>query len=175
MSAKDFIFYIGCDCLIFDNLENPKLGSPAYIEGVDIVANKVICERANFDPSVIKPILRPISSMKIEEAIEVIKWTLHPAYDYPQTDYRFEVLNSSVSIEIQNDLWQEKIYIGQTLGSIWSKSGKVKIPHFVYNFLFEKRFDTLFWIDEGRAISAVETKQVGILNLSEMKFMVKTV
>ena len=53
MKAIDFKDYIGCECLIFDSTD-PNEGTPAIIEGIDIVANTVICERANFDPNIIK-------------------------------------------------------------------------------------------------------------------------
>jgi hypothetical protein len=48
-TATEAIPYIGQPCLIFDSLEN-KSPVEAYIEGVDIVANKIIAERANFEP-----------------------------------------------------------------------------------------------------------------------------
>ena len=53
MKAIDFKNYIGCECLIFDST-NPNEGTPAIIEGIDIVANKVICERTDFEPEQIK-------------------------------------------------------------------------------------------------------------------------
>ena len=48
-TATEAIPYIGQPCLIFDSLEN-KPPVEAYIEGVDIVDNKIIAERANFEP-----------------------------------------------------------------------------------------------------------------------------
>lgn len=47
--ATEAIPFIGQPCYIFDSIKNnPPV--EAYIEGVDIVADKIIAERANFDP-----------------------------------------------------------------------------------------------------------------------------
>lgn len=56
--ATEAIPFIGQPCFIFDSIkDNPIFDSlennppvEAYIEGVDIVADKIIAERANFDP-----------------------------------------------------------------------------------------------------------------------------
>lgn len=58
MESKDFKNYIGLDCLIYDG------GDPVQgrIEGIDIVANTVIADRANYKPCQIKPFLKKINS-----------------------------------------------------------------------------------------------------------------
>lgn len=156
MTAKDFIFYVGCDCLIFDNFENPKLGSPSYIEGVDIIANKVICERANFDPSLIKPILRPISDMKIEEAIKIMEIVILNNVEYPNWNYKFWLNDyQNPTIQISNDWYFETLVIGKR-GSVWSPdkvSQNIKVPAIVSLFLIQQRFDLFGLIENGKAIS----------------------
>lgn len=59
--------YAGQPCAICDT-DQPV---PDTIEGCDFVQDKIIAERTDWDPSVIKPILRDISDMTREEALEV--------------------------------------------------------------------------------------------------------
>ena len=59
--------YIGQPCAIYDT-DEPVSDT---IEGCDFVQDKIIAERTNWDPSVIKPILRDISNIKMDEALEV--------------------------------------------------------------------------------------------------------
>ena len=44
----------------------------AFIEGCDFDNDEIISERVNYDPNIIKPILRDISDITIEEAIELV-------------------------------------------------------------------------------------------------------
>jgi len=84
MKAIDFKDYIGCECLIYDSTD-PNLGTPAIIEGIDIVANKVICERANFDPNIIKLIQgRPVLQFSKED---IIKISMYFFYDLAELGY----------------------------------------------------------------------------------------
>lgn len=48
-SAINAIPFIGLPCLIFDSCTDQPT-TEALIEGVDIIADKIICERANFEP-----------------------------------------------------------------------------------------------------------------------------
>lgn len=59
--------YAGVPCAICDS-DQPV---PDYIEGCDWVQDKIIAERVNWEPEIIKPILRDLSDMTKEEALEV--------------------------------------------------------------------------------------------------------
>lgn len=67
VTAKDLVMYVGLPCAIYDG------GDPVsnYIEGVDIYLNKVICERVNYEPEQIKPILRKLEDIKINESVHI--------------------------------------------------------------------------------------------------------
>ncbi len=151
ISISEFALYIGFPCLIFDSTDK-AVGTPATIEGVDIVANKVICERANFDPSVVKPILRLIRDMKKSEAIEVLKRIIHPEVTYPETDYSFDVYSNSILITIENDWFNEALRIGY-MGSIWTITpSSIKVPTSAHLYLLSRRFDVLGLISKGLAL-----------------------
>lgn len=59
--------YVGSPCAIFDSAEPVS----DTIEGCDYVQDKIIAERVNWSPTIIKPILRDISDITSEEALEV--------------------------------------------------------------------------------------------------------
>lgn len=63
LKAIEFRFFIGCPCYIIDT-DNPVLSS---IEGIDGKLNMVISERANYEPRLIKPILRRFESLSRHE------------------------------------------------------------------------------------------------------------
>lgn len=67
ITAKDLSLFVGLPCLIFDG------GKPVshYIEGVDIDQNKVIAERTNYNPEQIKPILRRLEDITVEETVHI--------------------------------------------------------------------------------------------------------
>lgn len=59
--------YIGSPCAVCDT--NDPVSD--HIEGCDFVNDEIISERVNYKPEIIKPILRDISNMTSEEALEV--------------------------------------------------------------------------------------------------------
>lgn len=65
--------YVGLPCAICDS-EQPVSD---VIEGCDYVLDKIIAERTSWEPNIIKPILRDISDLTREEAIEAanIVWS----------------------------------------------------------------------------------------------------
>lgn len=63
LNAIDFRFYIGCPCYIMDT-DKPILDA---IEGIDAVMNMVISERVNYEPSIIKPVLRRFETLSRHE------------------------------------------------------------------------------------------------------------
>ena len=69
LKAIDFRFFIGCPCYITDT-DQPV---PSTIEGIDGQLNMVISERVNYEPSVIKPILRRFETLSRHEVDELNK------------------------------------------------------------------------------------------------------
>lgn len=65
--ANPIHLYIGSPCAIYDTSEPVS----AFIEGYDSCQDKIISERVNYDPKIIKPILRDISNITNSEALEV--------------------------------------------------------------------------------------------------------
>ncbi len=59
--------YAGSPCAICDTDEPVS----DYIEGCDFTNDKIIAERVDWEPEIIKPILRDISNITLEEALEV--------------------------------------------------------------------------------------------------------
>lgn len=68
LEVNPVYFYMGQPCAICDT-DNPVSD---FIEGCDFVQDKIISERVNWNPEIIKPILRDISDMTIEEAVEAV-------------------------------------------------------------------------------------------------------
>ncbi len=68
ITALDLQFYCGLPCLVYGG------GEPVNdtIEGVDIIQNKVISERANYEPYQIVPILRKLEDITIDEVAHII-------------------------------------------------------------------------------------------------------
>lgn len=68
LEKNPIYLYTGQPCAICDT-DNPAFDK---IEGCDFSQDIIIAERANWNPDVIKPILRDISDMTQEEAIEAV-------------------------------------------------------------------------------------------------------
>lgn len=66
--------YIGSPCVICDTDEPVS----DKIEGCDYEQDVIICERTNWDPDLIKPILKPISNITVEEALHVVNLAWFP-------------------------------------------------------------------------------------------------
>ena len=71
LRAIDFRFFIGCSCYIVDEFYKSRI--PSIIEGVDGLLNKVIIHQVNYDPNVIKLVLRRFESLSREEIQELNK------------------------------------------------------------------------------------------------------
>lgn len=65
ITAKDLIMFIGLPCAIYDK----KTVVPAYIEGVDVHLNKVIAERVKYEPAQVKPILKRLEELTIDDTV----------------------------------------------------------------------------------------------------------
>lgn len=63
LKAIDFRFFVGCPCYITDI--HPPV--PSTIEGIDAMLNMVISERTNYEPSLIKPVLRRFENLSRHE------------------------------------------------------------------------------------------------------------
>lgn len=68
LEKNPLYLYMGQPCAVCDTNEPVS----DFIEGCDFVQDKVIAERTTWEPEIIKPILRDISDMNKEEAIEVV-------------------------------------------------------------------------------------------------------
>ncbi len=68
ITASDLQFYCGLPCLVYDGGEPVS----AMIEGVDILQNKVISERANYEPYQVVPILRRLEDITLEEVAHIL-------------------------------------------------------------------------------------------------------
>jgi hypothetical protein len=74
ITAQDLILFIGLPCAIYElnadgtiNTEIEPVGH--YIEGVDINNNKIIAERVSWEPVQIKPILKRLSELTVEDTV----------------------------------------------------------------------------------------------------------
>lgn len=88
--AIDLRFFIGCSCAIMDGDEP----TPSYIEGIDVHLNKVISERVNWEPEMIKPILRRFDSLSRHEVEELNK--LWPKEHINRTTFDSIVLDAEI-------------------------------------------------------------------------------
>jgi hypothetical protein len=68
ITASDLQFYCGLKCLVYGG------GEPVTdtIEGVDICSNKVISERTDYEPHQVKPILKRLEDITLEEVVHII-------------------------------------------------------------------------------------------------------
>jgi hypothetical protein len=48
---------------------NKDVVAPAYIEGVDVHLNKIIAERVSYEPVQIKPILKQLEALTIDDSV----------------------------------------------------------------------------------------------------------
>jgi hypothetical protein len=71
--------YTGVPCIICDTDEPVS----DKIEGCDYVQDKIIAERTDWDPDIIKPVLRHISDITPEEALHVANLAWFPANKIP--------------------------------------------------------------------------------------------
>ncbi len=73
ITAKKLMFFIGLPCVIYDLLPNGEINenvlAPAVIEGIDVALNEVIAERINYKPEQVKPILKRMSDLTIEDTV----------------------------------------------------------------------------------------------------------
>lgn len=67
IKALDLAPFVGLQCAIYSG------GEPVshYIEGVDIHLNKVIAERVNYNPEEVKPILKDLKCLSIENTVHI--------------------------------------------------------------------------------------------------------
>lgn len=90
LKAIDLRFFIGCSCVIMDGDEP----TPSHIEVVDVHTNKVISERVDWDPELIKPILRRFDSLSRHEVEELNK--LWPKEKIGRTTFDSIVLDANI-------------------------------------------------------------------------------
>lgn len=122
VTAKDFIHFIGLPCLIYDG------GEPvphSHIEGVDIDTDSIIAERTNYKPIQIKPILKKLEDITLEDVI-------HYSCDimgYDREEDKFELW-------YKNDITQIKEF-----GMIqFDTKDSIHLPR-VFQYLMEQGYD----------------------------------
>ena len=76
ITSKDLQFYVGLPCAIYelnaDGTINKDIEpAPAHTEGVDVSLNKIIAERVNYEPQQIKPILKNIEEITLEDVVHI--------------------------------------------------------------------------------------------------------
>lgn len=71
--------YIGVPCAICDT----DMPVSDTIEGCDWIQDKIIAERVDWEPEVIKPVLRDVSDITNQEALEIVNMAWFPANNRP--------------------------------------------------------------------------------------------
>ena len=113
ITAQDLILYIGLPCAIYDG------GEPVshYIEGVDVNQNKVIAERTNYNPEQIKPILKPLEELTIEDTVfiscEIMEYD-KPVNELEKMQWHHNDLNNIkefgfIQFEKHDSIWMPKV------------------------------------------------------------------
>jgi len=105
-----------------------------------------------------KPLLRPLSDMKINEGAWCLGQTFFDHVSYPISDFKFELVGQNKQnprISINNDWYKENLTFGNSNGSIWAvdaMSANVKIKSTLFAYLLKQGFDLFGLIDAGIAI-----------------------
>ncbi len=106
----------------------------------------------------IKPILRPLSDMKIEEGAWCLKETYFSHVEYPIKDFYLEFVGEKQNnprIQINNDWFYNDLTFGNN-GSIWSTRDVIpantKIKATVFSYLLKQGFDLFGLIENGEAL-----------------------
>lgn len=107
--AIDFRFFIGCSCAIMDGDEP----TPSHIEGIDVHTNKIISERVDWDPELIKPVLRRFDSLSRHEVEELNK--LWPKEHINRTTFDSIVLDANIILFLTSLSVDVFDWIGQGL------------------------------------------------------------
>lgn len=107
LKAIDFRFFIGCPCYITDT-DSPV---PSTIEGIDGQLNMIISERVNYDPILIKPVLRRFNSLSRHEVEQLNK--LWPNESIKRTtegsiQLDAEIINYLTSLHVDVFGWIDK-------------------------------------------------------------------
>lgn len=106
LKALDFRLFIGCPCYIFDTVDHPAV--PSTVEGIDGTLNMVISERINYNPGVIKLVLRKFESLSRHEVEELNK--LWPKENIKRTTFDSikldaDIINYLTSINVDVFGW----------------------------------------------------------------------
>lgn len=135
-----------------------------YLEGYDWYLGKAIAERVSYDPSWIKPILRPLSSMTEEETEHVANMCYHSVFDNAP-EFENKVFPDDPDLEAAGMIafeQGEKFRYGLTIdwyGVRFSVNGSdMRIKTYeIVGYLLSRSFDLFGLIDAGLAIDS--TKQ----------------
>jgi hypothetical protein len=129
------------------------------LEGYDWVLDKAITERVNYDPSLIKPILRFLNSMTGDEGLELGTKIYHSIYTsgvitLSQIHYDSDINKIGFSFrDEENDLVGLTIEVDRGI-DFSVNSSKLIVNQFEWTlWLLNKGFDLFELIDEDLAIS----------------------
>lgn len=150
----------------FKDVAHLYVGCEAYNKfyGHYLKFNEFELYRYTYDNRIhqLKPILRPLSSMIIEEGAWCLKEIYFDHVTYPISDFKLELVGvgdvkKHPRISINNDWFQNNLTFGNSNGSIWAvdtNSAFVKIKPTLFAYLLKKHFDLFGLIDSGEAIDS---------------------
>jgi len=105
----------------------------------------------------VKPILRRLNDITIEEAAHVLQQTYFEHITYPMSDYQMKLNDSgNPVISIDNNWWDHSLTFGVKTGSIWSTDKgpiyNTKLRASIFRYLISRSFDLFGLIDSQQAI-----------------------
>lgn len=159
--------YYNCDLLE----EGGNIGKLLSVRDIEPAGKQPLINCSSNEPywgnwELIKPILRPLSDMTLEEGAWCLRETFFDHVNYPLSDFKIELVGPSDArknprISIDNDWYKESLTFGNKLGSIWgveSPAQNVKIKATVFAYLLSKHFDLFGMIESGQAIDSKAIK-----------------
>jgi len=159
--------YLGCECIVTES--EFYEGGKGILVSFDIEVDAGVvsdcnahdqtkyCTEADLDD--IKPILRTLDSMTLEEGAWCLKETFFDHVDYPLMHFKLELVGEEQKnprISIDNDWFKNELTFGTARGSIWScdtEAANVKITSKVWLYLLSKHFDLFGLIESGQALN----------------------
>lgn len=180
---KDVLhFYSGCEINCYFDEERIELDCTGILKSVNVIWKngdvpwplKVSVVRLpgheysyradrRFHWDIVRPILRPLSDMKIEEGIWCLKQTFFDHINYPVCDFRLELVGENKQnprISIDNSHYICSLTFGAN-GAIWNHTEtNYKIRSEIFLYLLKQGFDLFGLIESGEAIDKTKINEV---------------